>query len=236
MRIVTEQAPSAKPVSISEVATTEWKTIIDVPDYDVPVVGFGAERRIAPGVAEISSPLIATNVTSASQRVSVRIIKSERLLASGQTQANFDGVSSNGTFSGGTGYSNGEVITLLNGATVTVTTVSSGVVTAFSLTTVGNKVPREGDEITSIPQFSSSSLGINFSLNAGESNFSNTTSTFILANESPVEINDVLIVPLNGQFLLTGDRLQVKGSSSDGLHVTLSYTEGQAEEDDLFDN
>ena len=42
---------------------------------------------------------------------------------SAQTEADFDGVGTNGTFTAGTGYVNGEVITLSDGSTVTVTVV-----------------------------------------------------------------------------------------------------------------
>lgn len=75
MRIFTEQAPSAKPVNVGARLTNDWKTIIDVPDYNVPVVGFGTERRIAPGVAEISSALLASNVSQQSAGLYIRIIK-----------------------------------------------------------------------------------------------------------------------------------------------------------------
>jgi len=63
--------------------------------------------------------------------------------------------------------------------------------------------------------------------------------TFILANEYVVEPNDIVVFPMNGQFLLrevtsgSGDILDLKASANNALVATLSYTEGQAEEDDV---
>ena len=53
-----------------------------------------------------------------------------------QDEANFNGVGANGSFSGGAGYSNGDVITLDDGTTLTVALVAAGVVTQFDLTTI----------------------------------------------------------------------------------------------------
>lgn len=63
--------------------------------------------------------------------------------------------------------------------------------------------------------------------------------TFVIANEVVVEPNDTLIFPLNGHFLLretaevAGDYLDIKASANTSLVATVSYTEGQAEEDDV---
>jgi hypothetical protein len=76
----------------------------------------------------------------------------------------------------------------------------------------------------------------------------NPAGTFVIANQVPVEPTDTLIFPLNGQFLLreiyqpppndtllglSGDYLDIKASANTSLVATLSYTEGQAEEDDV---
>jgi hypothetical protein len=61
----------------------------------------------------------------------------------------------------------------------------------------------------------------------------NTSSEFILANEIPVSPNDLVNLPLNGQFFLSGDKLEVKSDTIGALHVTISYTVGQAEQDDV---
>ena len=66
-----------------------------------------------------------------------------------------------------------------------------------------------------------------------------TTSTFAIANAIVVEPNDVLPFPLNGQFLIrdtldtAGDKLEVLASANNAIVVTISYTEGQAEDDDV---
>jgi hypothetical protein len=63
--------------------------------------------------------------------------------------------------------------------------------------------------------------------------------TFVIANAITVEPNDTLIFPLNGNFLLRetnqagGDYLDIKASANTSLVATVSYTEGQAEEDDV---
>lgn len=136
--ITTDQAPAAKPISESLVLTTAYQDLITVDDYDVPIVGFAADRRIAPGVAEISSPLVLANVTGTSKTVTVRI-------------------------------------------------------------------QRGGQN-------------------------------FVVANEVPVEPNDTVYIPLNGQFLLseTEDKLQVLADAVGSVTAMISYTQGQSEENDPF--
>ena len=58
--------------------------------------------------------------------------------------------------------------------------------------------------------------------------------TSMLANALPVPPNDALALPINGQFLLTDDVLQIKASANSILDVTMSYTVGQAEQDDVL--
>jgi hypothetical protein len=63
--------------------------------------------------------------------------------------------------------------------------------------------------------------------------------TFVIANALTVEPNDTVVYPLNGQFLLretnqvAGDYLDIKASANTSLVATVSFTEGQAEEDDV---
>jgi energy-converting hydrogenase Eha subunit B len=45
--------------------------------------------------------------------------------------------------------------------------------------------------------------------------------------------NDTLALPINGQFLMTDDVMQVKASAGTTIDVTMSYTVGQAEQDDV---
>jgi len=233
-RITTDQAPSAKPVSISVNVTDQWQTIIDAPDYDVPVVGFGTTRRVAPGVSEISSPLMVANIIGATSNISVRIVKSDRYIIDAQDETNYNNVSSNGTFSGGVGHAINDTITLDNGATLLVDAISSGAVTQFTIQTVGSRVARDGNGESVLTQVISSGTGEDFTLTARENNYDTTDGIFLLANTYPVELRDTMIIPLNGQFLLTGDRLQIKATANNQLVATISFTEGQSEEDDIF--
>jgi hypothetical protein len=60
-----------------------------------------------------------------------------------------------------------------------------------------------------------------------------TSSIFTIANLMPIGSNDILPIPLNGQFIYTGDILEVKADVNSALDVTISYTLGQAEQDDV---
>ena len=223
-RIVTEQAPSAKPIGVAVRVTTDWQTVIDVPEYDVPVIGFGTARRIAPGVAEISSPMLVSNRQTSSARISVRLIRGLRSLVNSQTQASY------AIFSGGEGHASSDSITLINGATVSVDAVDAeGTVTEFTITSVGSEV-LVGDTLT---QAFTDGLGVDFSITIGEVNQNLSAATFTLVNELPVEPFDTFVIPFNGQFFSTGDLLQVQADSNNFLDALISYTEGQAEEDDL---
>jgi hypothetical protein len=56
---------------------------------------------------------------------------------------------------------------------------------------------------------------------------------FYIANEIPVPAYDILPIPMNGQFIATGDTVDVKASTDNTCDVTISYTVGQAEQDDV---
>lgn len=58
------------------------------------------------------------------------------------------------------------------------------------------------------------------------------TEFFILRN-MPITANDTIPIPLNGQFLKSGDTLEVMASANLAVHATLSFTQGQSEEDDV---
>jgi len=60
-----------------------------------------------------------------------------------------------------------------------------------------------------------------------------SNSIFYLANEIPIPSFDVLSFPMNGQFIYTGDILEMKATSNNSVDVTISYTVGQAEQDDV---
>ena len=59
-----------------------------------------------------------------------------------------------------------------------------------------------------------------------------SNTTFWLANEIPIQKFDVLSFPMNGQFVYTGDILQMKATTTNTVDATVSYTLGQAETDD----
>jgi hypothetical protein len=135
--IITSQAPDAKPVAISKELTDEFTVLVEVPDFEVPEESFGGGRVVVPGVAEIISPLLISNITAQTAQISIRLFRKE------------------------------------------------------------------------------------------------TETFFFIANEVDIPGRDVVAVPLNGQFILTGDRLEVKADDDNKLQVTLSFTIGQAEQDDV---
>jgi len=57
--------------------------------------------------------------------------------------------------------------------------------------------------------------------------------TYYLLRNLPVPGYDTVPVPLNGQFLKSGDILEAKASVDLAIHSTLSFTLGQSEEDDV---
>lgn len=70
--ISTSQAPDAKPVAKSFTLSTNWQTMIEVPNYEVPELVFGGSNVIEPGVGEVISPLMLCNFTANTVAVDVR--------------------------------------------------------------------------------------------------------------------------------------------------------------------
>jgi hypothetical protein len=58
--------------------------------------------------------------------------------------------------------------------------------------------------------------------------------TYFLADTVAVPAKDTLFFPLNGQFFFAGDTLEITASATDVLDATLSYTVGQAEQNDVI--
>lgn len=56
---------------------------------------------------------------------------------------------------------------------------------------------------------------------------------FTILNEVPIPTYDMVPFPLNGQFFKSGDVLQAKSDKDDAIDVMMSFTVGQAEEDDV---
>jgi len=231
-RIVTEQAPSAKPISISLDVTTEWQTLIEVPDYDVPVVGFGSSRRVAPGVGEISSPLSVINYDvdnpTVRANIDVRIVRGLRPLVVGQNEQNYVN-----RFDGGFGHNANDTIVLTNGAVVTVGIVDvNGTVQTFQIDDAGSYV-RAVPEPLEQQLGGGTTNGIGFNITVDEANLSTTEEHYYVMRQYPIRSNDLYRFPFAGQFLLTRDKLQIRADFDNKVTATISYTEGQAEEDDI---
>lgn len=135
--VVTSQAPDAKPVAKNLVLSTNWQTIIEVPQYEVPELVFGGSTTVEPGVGEIISPLVLCNTTANTVNVDVQIYRYDDSL------------------------------------------------------------------------------------------------TYYILRQLPVPGYDTIPIPLNGQFLKSGDTLEAKASADLAIHSTLSFTLGQSEEDDV---
>ena len=73
--ITTSQAPDAKPVAKSFTLSTNWQTMIEVPNYEVPELVFGGSTTIEPGVGEVISPLILCNITANTVSVDVSLAR-----------------------------------------------------------------------------------------------------------------------------------------------------------------
>lgn len=140
-KIITSQAPDAKPIGVCKsISSAEWTVLVEAPQYEIPEETFGGGTIIVPGVAEIISPLLISNVTNTTITVDIRIYRIA------------DGI--NGT-------------------------------------------------------------------------------NYLLASGLRIPAFDIIPLPLNGQFIATGDRLEVTSNAASGINVTISYTVGQAEQDDV---
>lgn len=75
--VPTSQAPDAKPVVKSFTLTTNWQTMIEVPNYEVPELVFGGSTTVEPGVGEVISPLMICNFTANTVAIDVRTYRQE---------------------------------------------------------------------------------------------------------------------------------------------------------------
>lgn len=135
--ISTTQAPDAKPVAKSFTLTTNWQTMIEVPNYEVPELVFGGSNVVEPGVGEVISPLMLCNFTANTVAVDVRTYR----------------------------YADND--------------------------------------------------------------------TFWIVRNLKIPAYDTIPLPLNGQFFKSGDLLELKADTNLAVDSTLSFTLGQAEEDDV---
>ena len=102
----------------------------------------------------------------------------------GQTQLLFDNVGVNGTFFGGIGFVNDEVITLNDGTTVTVNTHAVGVVATFTITTVGTTAQTADDVV--LAQTSATVAGTGFTLTLDDANQAISTVSVLTAGSLSV--------------------------------------------------
>ena len=56
---------------------------------------------------------------------------------------------------------------------------------------------------------------------------------FYVLRQMPIPAYETIPVPLNGQFLKSGDTLEIMADTDLAVHATLSFTQGQSEEDDV---
>ena len=135
--LITSQAPDAKPIGVSKSISTDWTVLISAPNYEIPEETFGGGTILVPGVAEIISPLLISNISAVGLTVDIRMYR----------------------------------------------------------------------QIDS--------------------------TNYLIATQLPIPEYDILPLPLNGQFIASGDRLEIMSSAPTGINVTISYTVGQAEQDDV---
>lgn len=56
---------------------------------------------------------------------------------------------------------------------------------------------------------------------------------FYVLRNMPIGAYQTTAIPLNGQFLGSGDTLEIKSDTDLAVHATISFTQGQAEENDV---
>ena len=61
----------------------------------------------------------------------------------------------------------------------------------------------------------------------------NVNQEFYILRNMPVAAYQTTAIPLNGQFLASGDTLEIKSDTDLAVHSTISFTQGQAEENDV---
>ena len=137
------------------------QTSVFVPGYQFRVLGDTSND----GVFTVSTSAFVGNQTIVSTVEAFTTI-SDALIPT-QTEADYDGAGSNGTFVGGAGYAPGDTIDLSDGSTITVNNVLAGVVTEFVVSASGSVSVTAG---IPIPQVSSSGAGLGFNLTPQSNN------------------------------------------------------------------
>jgi hypothetical protein len=142
-------------------------------DDDIPNKKY-VDDQIVAGVGATSLDLLTdTTLVTPVSNDTLQYVSAGSAFITSQDETNFDGVGSNGTFTGGTGYVVADTIVLDDdgsanpGTVVTVDAVSGGVITQFTVTTPSN-FPT-GDSVTR-SQASTSGVGTGFTLTPGTNN------------------------------------------------------------------
>jgi hypothetical protein len=112
------------------------------------------------------------------------------------------------SFAGGTGHAVSDIITLTNGATITVDAVSGGVVTQFTVTTTGPAI--EGETIL---QASTTGTGIDFSITTAAANLEQSTPDVTGRTAD-------LLLQFVGDTLFTREAFNPATSTVDGVYIT----------------
>jgi len=109
-------------------------------------------------------------VGGTSTETAVITVDSAKTIA-GQIVTNFNGAEDNGTFSGGTGYAMSDSITMTDGSVITVSEVSGGVVTGFTISSNTTPGSIAGNNITLTQSFASGEpSGTGFTITLGQRN------------------------------------------------------------------
>ena len=73
--VATTQSPDAKPIAVSKTLTTNFTPLITVPSFEIPELVFGGSTVLAPGIAEVISPLIISNKTANTVYIDVQVFR-----------------------------------------------------------------------------------------------------------------------------------------------------------------
>ena len=73
--VATTQSPDAKPVAISKTLTTNFISLITVPSFEIPELVFGGSTVLAPGIAEVISPLVISNKTANTVYIDIQVFR-----------------------------------------------------------------------------------------------------------------------------------------------------------------
>jgi len=180
-------------------------------DEGLPGLGALGTATMVPVSADVVAPgggYAPTNelslVGGTSTETGVLVVDSVKTI-SGQDELDFDSGADEGSFTGGTGYAATQVITMSDGTTVTVDSVTGGVVTTFTITTISTTPhTSSGDVLTQSFVTGPGEGGIGFTLTL---DFRNQGAFVVSPNQvSGVNVGEYTVLP--------SDPVSVTGGSS----------------------